>query len=386
MNTEEIISKLNGVRLKCHQDKASLGFHFNIFEILNLSTNEVRTHSAFISELLDQKGRHGQGDLFLRMFLSLIEIQNFDTENSRVEIETYIGEINDDKTEGGRLDIFIATKNSPNIIIENKIYASDQKNQLLRYSNFDPSATIIYLTLDGRNSLEQFDGQNVIALSYSQDITRWLEECILIAHQIPVIRETISQYLNLIRKLTQQYALEDMEKEIYALLIKNPDYALTIQDSYNAFNAIKTKIRKSFFTRIKEYYSDRINAESSMIQINQDIFVYLCLDEDSSGVYLGYRLYQNGWEINNSEFGRKCAIYLRSLNRRFVSNKNWIGWVVPEPFQTQVRFVDHDFAILNQFNQENENNELDAFVKALKDFESITTENLKNFILENLTD
>jgi hypothetical protein len=71
MNTEEIISKLNGVRLKCHQDKASLGFHFNIFEILNLSTNEVRTHSAFISELLDQKGRHGQGDLFLRMFLSL---------------------------------------------------------------------------------------------------------------------------------------------------------------------------------------------------------------------------------------------------------------------------------------------------------------------------
>ena len=37
-------------------------------------------------------------------------------------------------------------------------------------------------------------------------------------------------------------------------------------------------------------------------------------------------------------------------------------------------------------NQENENNELDAFVKALKDFESITTENLKNFILENLTD
>jgi hypothetical protein len=386
MNTEEIISELNGIRLKCHHEKASSGFHFNIFEILNLSTNEVRTHSAFISELLDRKGRHGQGDVFLRIFLSLIEIQNFDTENSRVEIETYIGEINDDKTEGGRLDIFIATKNSPNIIIENKIYAVDQTNQLLRYSNFDPSATLIYLTLDGRNSSEQFEGQNVIALSYSQDITRWLEECILITNHIPVIKETLSQYLNLIRKLTQQYALEDMEKEIYALLIKNPDYALTIQDSYNALNAIKNKIRKSFFTRIKEHFPDRMSTEESMIKVNQDLFLCLCLDEDSSGVYLGYRLYQNGWEVNNSELGRKYAKYLQALDRRFVSNKNWIGWIIPEPFQTQVRFIDHDFPILNQFNQENENNELDAFVTAIKEFESTTTAQLKNFMLENYPD
>lgn len=386
MNTEEIISELNGIRLKCHHEKASSGFHFNIFEILNLSTNEVRTHSAFISELLDRKGRHGQGDVFLRIFLSLIEIQNFDTENSRVEIETYIGEINDDKTEGGRLDIFIATKNSPNIIIENKIYAVDQTNQLLRYSNFDPSATLIYLTLDGRNSSERFEGQNVIALSYSQDITRWLEECMLITNHIPVIKETLSQYLNLIRKLTQQYALEHMEKEIYALLIKNPDYALTIQDSYNALNAIKNKIRKSFFTRIKEHFPDRMSTEESMIKVNQDLFLCLCLDEDSSGVYLGYRLYQNGWEVNNSELGRKCAKYLQALDRRFVSNKNWIGWIIPEPFQTQVRFIEHDFPILNQFNQENENNELDAFVTEIKEFESTTTAQLKNFMLENYPD
>ncbi len=386
MNTEEIISELNGIRFKCHHEKASSGFHFNIFEILNLSTNEVRTHSAFISELLNRKGRHGQGDAFLKLFLNLIEIQNFDTRNSRVEIETYIGEINDDKTEGGRLDIFIATKNSPNIIIENKIYAGDQTNQLLRYSNFDPSAILIYLTLDGRNSSEQFEGQNVISLSYSQDVTRWLEECILITNQIPVIKETLFQYLNLIRKLTQQYALEDMEKEIYALLLKNPDYALTIQDSFNAYNAIKTKIRKSFFERIKEIYSDRISVESSMTNVSKDLFISLCFDEDSSGVYIGYRLHQSGWKINNSELARKCSDFLRSVDRRFKSNKNWIGWIVPDPFATQVRFVEHDFSILNQFNQENEENDIDAFIATISNFESTTTEKLKNFILENYPD
>jgi hypothetical protein len=59
---------------------------------------------------------------------------------------------------------------------------------------------------------------------------------------------------------------------------------------------------------------------------------------------------------------------------------------IPEPFQTQVRFIEHDFSILNQFNQENENNELDAFVNAIKEFESTTTAKLKNFMLENYPD
>ncbi len=33
------------------------GFNFNVFEILGLSTSEVRLHSSFIAQLLNPKGK-----------------------------------------------------------------------------------------------------------------------------------------------------------------------------------------------------------------------------------------------------------------------------------------------------------------------------------------
>src|SRR6266446_1112235 len=48
---------------------ALTGEHFNVFRILGLEAAEVRTHSAFLAELLNPKGSPGQGDLFLRLFL-----------------------------------------------------------------------------------------------------------------------------------------------------------------------------------------------------------------------------------------------------------------------------------------------------------------------------
>ena len=42
---------------------------YNIFEILRLERNEVRTHSAFLSHLLTPTASHGQRLLFLQSFL-----------------------------------------------------------------------------------------------------------------------------------------------------------------------------------------------------------------------------------------------------------------------------------------------------------------------------
>ena len=49
------------------------GDRFNIFEILDRTTDEVKGHSAFLGELLDSNGTHGQGNLFLNAFLQLLE-------------------------------------------------------------------------------------------------------------------------------------------------------------------------------------------------------------------------------------------------------------------------------------------------------------------------
>lgn len=136
----ELLKQVHDFNLKDMAEKEAQrkrGELFNVFNILNLSTNETRTHSAFLAELLRPDGSHGMHDTFLKLFLdSVTSLQDFDfkTENAKVTVEYSVGQINKNATEGGRLDILITSGNKA-IIIENKIYAEDQKNQLRRLKN-----------------------------------------------------------------------------------------------------------------------------------------------------------------------------------------------------------------------------------------------------------
>lgn len=47
---------------------------FNVFEILKLQSNENRTHSAFIAELLNPHGSHLIGTTFLKLFLEVTDL------------------------------------------------------------------------------------------------------------------------------------------------------------------------------------------------------------------------------------------------------------------------------------------------------------------------
>ena len=54
------------------EEKRKRGENFNIFNVLGLSTSEVRLHSAFLAELLNPNGDHGLGDKFLDAFLKIV--------------------------------------------------------------------------------------------------------------------------------------------------------------------------------------------------------------------------------------------------------------------------------------------------------------------------
>lgn len=98
--------------------------------MLGVAHYEV-THSKIIAGFLKPQGSHGQGDLFLRLFLQTIEKNNkIDMDTSNAKVYTEYG-----KGVDGRLDIFIEN-GSHSIIIENKIYARDQGEQLSRYGKF----------------------------------------------------------------------------------------------------------------------------------------------------------------------------------------------------------------------------------------------------------
>jgi hypothetical protein len=107
----------------------------------------------------------------------------------------------------GRLDIVIR---SPDLnylcVIENKVYAGEQSNQLWRYGEWlktqeqdYPQRALIYLTLHGLASTTA-QGVQHFCLSYKRDINWWLTKTIPNV-QAPVVKTVVRQYLDLIGKL-----------------------------------------------------------------------------------------------------------------------------------------------------------------------------------------
>ena len=204
------------------------GGFFNVFNILGLRTEEVRLHSAFLAELLSPCGCHGMEDGYLKLFLkSVPALEGFKiaTSSASVSKEYSIGTISKDGTRGGRIDILI-TSGSKAVIIENKIYAEDQENQIVRYYNYAQKFSdfrILYLTLDGHlpedfSAGELQSGHDYHVISYSEDILRWLTACVKSGADRPLASNTIAQYCELIKELTNQMSNELNEKEILRIL------------------------------------------------------------------------------------------------------------------------------------------------------------------------
>lgn len=219
------------------REKERRGENYNIFEVMHAQGDEVYTHSAIIASLLNPMWNHGCKSTFLKIFVdhlkeSLPNVDfSFDTdlEKCHVYVEYNIGNISSEKESGGRIDIIIQSeKRDKAIIIENKIYADDQEKQLYRYKNYAQthykSYILLYLTLDGHvpsndsTSGDMFsmeEGKDFYCIDYKSFIRDWLISCKEKAASSPVVRETITQYYNLILKLTNQ----DMEKSTREKLV-----------------------------------------------------------------------------------------------------------------------------------------------------------------------
>ena len=202
------ISKLYEEERLVKLKKREAGEFFNVFNTIGLWSEEVRLHSAFIAELLNPKGSHGLGGLFLKAFLEELDLPDDYINVQRCSqniVERVIGPVTE--TKGGRIDIIIEDGDHA-IIIENKIYAGDQYHQLLRYHNygkkkFPNGYKLIYLTLDGHEAESCSVGkEDYETISYENDIIEWLEKCCAIAEGKPLVQSVIKQYCDLIKQIT----------------------------------------------------------------------------------------------------------------------------------------------------------------------------------------
>lgn len=246
------------------EERNRKGENYNLFSILNIERYELK-HSALIANLLDPKGSHGCGDAFLRAFFEIaLKGTAYPFESSTPPdslTEHYIGPIAGDT--GGRIDILVESKSKSShygLIIENKIYAGDQDKQLIRYDNYGKENfeadryLLVYLTLFGNEASEESTAKgsakevDYLCLSYAEDILRWLEQCVRLAENKPLVRESLNQYIRTIKQLTYQ----DMNQEkIIDLAVDHPEVVATLSSK---LNAIAQGIREKYiFTELKKY-------------------------------------------------------------------------------------------------------------------------------------
>jgi hypothetical protein len=159
---------------------------FNCFDFI--SPDELKL-SKILKELLDPKGNHAQGDVFLKLFFTEINIPypSF-TNHIKVDLEVRTDQI--DKKER-QIDIVVNFDDHFGLAIENKPWAEDQIRQLGDYAKYMEarfqSWCLVYLPGTDRNpsessatpeEIEDWKSKNQYQnINYSHNILAWLKAC-----------------------------------------------------------------------------------------------------------------------------------------------------------------------------------------------------------------
>lgn len=290
VNINNLLNQVSIIKKKYDDLAEYTGENYNVFNVLGIYNDEL-SHSKIIGDFLNVKGSHGQKDTFLKLFLNEINgfeknteqlnvLDNFKSANSCAHLEKNLGKVDNENGEGGRIDILINDGKS-NIIIENKIGAGDQNQQLLRYNKFDTNAPILYLTLEGnepsiysisdKNNENRLSlGKDFVCISYRINIVNWLENCIIEMENKPIIKESLNQYLVLVKQLTNQSSNIKMKDEIINLVFQNEKNLISfieIQKLNNEF--YKYIIENKLIPDLKEI-ANELNLE---LLLNKDSLV-----------------------------------------------------------------------------------------------------------------
>lgn len=190
----------------CKANANRQGERFNLFSILGVQRDEARTHSRFLSELLNPEGRHGEGPQFLRAFVTDVLALSHDI-SGRINVTRELS-----TTDQRRVDLVVE---APELIIgiEVKIDANDQESQLHDYyreiverSRGQKTTALCYLTLNGKppssDSLKTLDPNKVRCLSFAGHIRDWIDTCISLSNHKPELSHALIQYKRLIEDLT----------------------------------------------------------------------------------------------------------------------------------------------------------------------------------------
>ncbi|BAG07744.1 PD-(D/E)XK nuclease family protein [Finegoldia magna] len=228
---------------------------FNIFFQLLNPYDEVNLHSKLIYSILNDCKFKKE---FMLSFLKITGIISSDNINPS---DLKIIDVEREKSfSNGRLDLFISCKIKDKnyvIIIENKIFARDQYEQMDRYIEFANNRQadikkVFYLTLLGNapseDSASNLDQINLI--SYDDEILTWIENCIKISAREPALKEVLIQYADLLEKITGKDV--DYTMDVMNFLLESPENFNMANSIQPAIIDAKTDLQMRFWTKLEE--------------------------------------------------------------------------------------------------------------------------------------
>lgn len=217
LNIEHVDKLLDQIATETIGDHKDNGVNFNIFSVLGVETKEVII-CRLLREFLDPRGRHGMGEVPLRLFANMVlqlpEFGELEAKNATVEAEECI----DDQR---RVDIVIHTEGKV-IPIEVKIWAGDQDSQLWDYYRFYKKSDLLYAnkiyyltptkwepSASSRGSLRI--NQEIVLLSFYDEIQTWIKVLCDTIVQAKPVQIILKQFIEVINTMCEK------AKDLYAI-------------------------------------------------------------------------------------------------------------------------------------------------------------------------
>lgn len=211
-------------RLQCQLD-VRLATGFNVFDLIEPDENKL---SDVLAGLLNPKGAHGQGDLFLRLLFDRLDLRPDAklTTDATVQREA---PMHGTRKDHRRMDVFVNA--GVLLAIENKVDSPEQQDQVSDYlvdlerrcpclPGQPIRNTLIYLTPDGRppklpgdSDLEYHQKSGRLhCWGYQDDLRDWLDACRRDC-QAQKIRDFLSDFMAYIESDLKRESDANQEKQ-----------------------------------------------------------------------------------------------------------------------------------------------------------------------------
>lgn len=331
-NFDSFVSRFGDYLAKANESKKRGNNDYNPLKAVQNPYNEVNMHSGFIYSLLDTNGEHYQDDLFLSLFLEVLGLKEWFGSTTNAQV----------RKESNYIDLYIFN-DTKHIIIENKINAGDQPNQIATFIETIHSNSaenkrveyenifVIFLTLhdrepsqnsrtsknnllweikqDSKNDwfLESKEGEKTNRVGYKKvlygdKILEWIESCQSKSGvgNIANLNYALESYKDIVQIITNK---KESTMNIADFFKKAEDFELAFEIIKNANKIILEFVKKEMHEVFnnKEFKDWEIEEKGDSLEIfntlyEQQFFRYkFVLDrfanKYSKGKVLGVKLY-----------------------------------------------------------------------------------------------